>query len=78
MPHSGTDCGLPPNITNGVVRSITNTKVNGIVFYQCNSGYQLEGTNNQMTCDTSGDWVITRPICKGKYIMMWYQSHGNQ
>ena len=64
--HVGTDCGQPPSIANGMITNITSTKVNGVTFYRCVSGYQLEGTNNQLMCDTSGDWVVKRPVCNGK------------
>lgn len=65
MSCEGTDCGPPPNISNGM-QTVTSTKVNGIVFYNCNNGYQLDGINNQLTCDDSGKWVVTVPVCKGK------------
>lgn len=61
---NGTNCGPPPNITDGIVQNITSTKVNGIAFYKCISGYQFDTPNDQLICDTTGDWVVTRPVCR--------------
>lgn len=48
------------------MRQYTTTKVNGIALYTCDDGYQLDSTNNQLTCDTGGEWIVKVPQCQGK------------
>ncbi|KAH3840535.1 hypothetical protein DPMN_113985, partial [Dreissena polymorpha] len=72
-------CVKCPGLTNpssGVV-NMTTDGLTSIATYTCSHGYHLEG-DNQLMCNTSGQWEGTVPICKcdppaeianGSYVM---------
>ena len=64
------DCGLLPNITNGMLsynpQGQDQTLVDATVTYTCDTGYTLNG-NSMRTCQTGGAWSGSDPTCDGKY-----------
>lgn len=60
-------CGQPLPIANGV-RMWTDTAVNSIATYTCDSGYDLEG-DMQVMCNSTGEWQFSNNLpsqCLGK------------
>ena len=57
------DCGDPGTLANGV-RRLTTTTLNSVVTYQCNRGYELDGSSSRV-CQATGVWSGLLPICRG-------------
>ncbi|KAH3840886.1 hypothetical protein DPMN_114344 [Dreissena polymorpha] len=49
------------NPTSGAV-NMTTDGLTSIATYTCSHGYHLEG-DNQLMCNTSGQWEGTVPVC---------------
>ena len=64
------DCGLLPNITNGMLsynpQGQDQTLVGATATFTCNTGYTLNGSSMR-TCQTGGAWSGSDPTCDGKY-----------
>lgn len=63
----GTDCGQPPPIENGFDPEYVSTGVGATAIYSCNPGYSIKNNNNQLICNERGMWVITPPVCNGRW-----------
>ena len=63
------DCGLLPNITNGMVIYNTQgqdqTLLGATVTYSCNTGYTLS-ENSMRTCQADGTWSGNNPTCNSE------------
>ncbi|XP_077865312.1 uncharacterized protein LOC100372820 [Saccoglossus kowalevskii] len=60
---SPVSCGQPPLLDNGFIYSITNRTFYGVVTYQCNVGYSLQGSN-EASCQADMSWGPTLPTCQ--------------
>ena len=58
-------CDALPNPANGGVSAI-GTGIGDTATYYCDYGYDLIG-NGTATCQSSGNWSGSPPICKGLY-----------
>ena len=58
------DCGSLMDLENGAV-SLTDTRFQSEANYSCNNGYNLVGEANR-TCQASGTWSESTPICIGR------------
>ena len=50
-----------------------NRPINTVATYHCNTGYTLNGESSR-TCDTSGKWNGSAPICTGLWRRDMYKS----
>lgn len=57
------DCGTPPDVTNGAYTPPAATTEGSTVTYSCTNGYLMEGTSTA-TCQSNGEWA-TPPTCTG-------------
>ena len=64
--YSAVDCGDPGTPTNGQ-HSDTRTTFSYAVFYTCDVGYTLQGSNSR-TCQSNGQWSGSVPQCNGMLI----------
>ena len=63
------DCGSLPDIPNGQVRFIPDTKFGSSAVYSCDSGHILVG-NSKRTCQANGEWSGEEPVCERKFICL--------
>ena len=57
-------CGSPPTISNGRYNPVGGPwNCNTFVDYQCDSGYNMEGTS-RIQCDANGRWSTQAPFCR--------------
>ena len=67
------DCRDPGTPANGN-RILLSTTYRSTVMYSCKFGYKLKGEQSR-TCEASGSWSGTLPVCEGVYILqsvsMW-------
>lgn len=54
-------CGKPSAIDNGIVKGRDYT-LNNVIRYACNSGYELEGSEERV-CRETGKWQNDAPTC---------------
>uniref|UniRef100_A0A8D0GC18 Sushi, von Willebrand factor type A, EGF and pentraxin domain containing 1 n=1 Tax=Sphenodon punctatus TaxID=8508 RepID=A0A8D0GC18_SPHPU len=54
-------CGLPKKLMNGTIRG-ENYTYKSMVHYECDPGYQLNGSNRR-TCQDDQKWDGNEPIC---------------
>lgn len=59
------DCGALPNITFGSVDVSPNTLENATAEYDCNIGYDLQGSSTRV-CLNTGNWSLSQPSCTSK------------
>ena len=59
------NCSTPSNQPNGVV-TVSGTLLGSIAQYNCNDGYVLVGDATR-TCENTGHWSGTEPVCNRKY-----------
>lgn len=57
------DCGSLPDIPNGQVKFIPDTKFGSRAVYSCDSGHILVG-NSKRTCQANGEWSGQEPVCE--------------
>lgn len=62
------DCGIVKTPQNGSVLGEVTTYPNVLRFY-CDEGFTLHGADI-ITCQASGSWSGTAPICKGNLRIM--------
>ena len=60
------DCGGLDNPLNGQV-TLTGTEFGSFATYECNAGFNLVG-NVERTCQESGDWSGTDPVCTSQRV----------
>lgn len=58
-------CPSPNNPNNGVVNFKEGRKVGAKVWYSCNSGYKLVGSESRI-CKSDLTWFPKAPFCKRK------------
>ena len=63
------DCGALTHPLNGRVDTSSGTTYNQVATYSCDTGYNLFGFSTR-TCQTSGMWSSTAPVCVGEYIYL--------
>nr|XP_014342431.1 PREDICTED: sushi domain-containing protein 1 [Latimeria chalumnae] len=56
------DCGIPPNISNALIRFVGNSTYGNKVVYQCQLGYT--GGNISSVCTAAGQWERVSLVCK--------------
>ena len=61
LPDSRCNGESSASIENGVV-CYESTSPQSIVVYQCDSGYQLEGSMRR-ECKADGQWSLPEPVC---------------
>lgn len=61
------ECPLLDNPENGVVKFKEGRRVGAKVWYFCNSGYTLVGSESRI-CKSDLTWSFKAPICKRKCI----------
>ena len=61
---SDIDCLVLGNPANGLV-TLTATTHTSVATYSCNPGYSRIGDDTR-TCQSSGDWSGSEPMCIGK------------
>ena len=61
------NCGTPPSVSNGSPGTPTNTLINGMVTYTCDSGYEVSTgvTTATATCTITENWEPL-PTCSRK------------
>ena len=68
------DCGLLPNITNGMViynpQGGDQTLVGATATFTCNPGYTLS-ENSMRTCQANGTWSGSNPTCNSECLLQW-------
>ena len=57
-----TDCGELPDPANGMVSHPAGTQINGIAFYECFEGFELNGVGVRF-CLTGAVWSDSAPTC---------------
>ncbi|XP_052811571.1 neurogenic locus notch homolog protein 1-like [Mya arenaria] len=62
VPECKLDCGIPPDVSNGVVSYPDGSLVGTRATYTCNSGYSVTG-HAAIDCLTSGTWSDP-PVCE--------------
>ena len=61
------ECGNLTDPANGQVDHTAGTTLGQTVYYSCNTGYNLVGDRTH-TCQASGNWSGSAPICQGVYV----------
>ncbi|XP_057653656.1 sushi, von Willebrand factor type A, EGF and pentraxin domain-containing protein 1 [Diorhabda carinulata] len=58
------DCGVPENITRGIVTLPSNASYYGaLALYTCDDNYELDGVSRRL-CQENGTWSSDAPVCK--------------
>ena len=57
-------CGVPDEINNGYIKSVTNTSYGGMAEYECNDGF-AKNHMNPSVCGADGNWQDV-PLCTCK------------
>jgi hypothetical protein len=64
----GIDCGIPPKITNTIVR-YNSTEFESMAFYTCaDKRFIISGEETTTTCLANGKWSQASPSCIRNYV----------
>ena len=66
--------GLPLGGRDGLRLSYTNTTINSIAVYSCDTGYILIGNNTRM-CQRNGNWSGHAPSCRNEWVEVYNLSY---
>ena len=63
------DCEALTHPLDGQVNTSSGTTYNQVATYSCDTGYNFVGPPTR-TCQDSGMWSSTAPVCVGEYIYL--------
>ena len=67
--NSVKNCGDPGNVNNAGKSGTTYTYLSQVV-YTCSSGYERTSGSLTRTCQATGNWDGSQPVCSGDYFLL--------